>query len=180
MTQRTIAIGDIHGCAKALATLIDIINPTAPTLAGSVDWTRGFNSLELVKQGEHDSTWSPVWGERSKVRDRYRTATVRFRRKTPPAEFLVEVRAYEEGVALRYIIEEASSTKSVRIESEQSEFRLTADHDIWAVYSAQGKYSKVKLSEIKHSIERPCALETADGTVIPEITAASFTDVVPK
>ena len=29
-------------------------------LAGDADWTRGFDSLELVKQSEHDSTWSPV------------------------------------------------------------------------------------------------------------------------
>lgn len=141
-------------------------------LAGDIDWTRGFDSLELVKRSEHDSTWSPVWGERSKVRDRYRTATVEFRRKTPPAEFQVEARAYEEGVALRYIIEEASGVKSVRIESEQSEFRFTADHDIWAVTSAQGKYSKVKLSETRHSVERPCVLETADGKVIAIAEAA--------
>jgi alpha-glucosidase len=142
------------------------------TLAGGVDWTCGFDSLELVKRSEHDSTWSPVWGERSTVRDRYRTATIRFRRKTPPAEFQVEVRAYEEGVALRYIVEEVSGMKSVRIESERSEFRLTADHNIWAAYSAQGKYSKVKLSEIKHSVERPCVLETADNKVIAIAEAA--------
>ena len=141
-------------------------------LAGDVDWTRGFDSLELVKKNEHDSTWSPVWGERSKVRDRYRTATVRFRRKKPAAEFQVEVRAYEEGVALRYIIEEVSGAKSVRIEREQTEFRFTADHDIWAVYSAQGKYSKVKLSKTRGSVERPCVLETADGKVIAIAEAA--------
>lgn len=28
MAKRTIAVGDIHGCAKALATLIETINPT--------------------------------------------------------------------------------------------------------------------------------------------------------
>ena len=141
-------------------------------LAGDVNWTHGFDSLELVKKSEHDSTWSPVWGERSTVHDRYRTATVRFRRKTPQAEFQVEVRAYEEGVAFRYIIEEASGAKNVRIESEQSEFRFNADHDIWAVYSAQGKYSKVKLSETRGSVERPCVLETADDKVIAVAEAA--------
>ncbi len=141
-------------------------------LADDVDWTRGFDSLELVKKSEHDATWSPVWGERSKVRDRYRTATVRFRRSRPRAEFQVEVRAYEEGVAFRYIIAEASGAKNIRIEKERSEFRFVDDHDIWAVYSAQGKYSKVKLSQIKHSVERPCVLETADGGVIAIAEAA--------
>jgi alpha-glucosidase len=141
-------------------------------LTGDVDWTRGFDSLELIKRSEHDSTWSPVWGERSKVRDRYRTATVRFRRKQPAAEFQVEVRAYEEGVAFRYIIKEVSGAKSIRIERERTEFRFSADHDIWAVYSAQGKYSKVKLSETRGSVERPCVLETSNGKVIAIAEAA--------
>jgi serine/threonine protein phosphatase 1 len=34
MTDRIIAIGDVHGCAKALATLIEAIQPTgSDTLA---------------------------------------------------------------------------------------------------------------------------------------------------
>ncbi len=152
-------------------------------LADEVDWTRGFDSIELVDKSEHDATWSPVWGERSKVRDRYRAATVRFRRKMPPAEFKVEVRAYEEGVAFRYVIdkdsadasEDATGEKTVRIESEQSEFRFAGDHDVWTVTSAQGKYSKVKLSEVKGSIERPCVVE-ADGGMTIAIAEAALVD----
>jgi hypothetical protein len=30
MTDRIIAIGDVHGCAKALATLLEAIQPTQP------------------------------------------------------------------------------------------------------------------------------------------------------
>lgn len=153
-------------------------------LAEGVDWTRGFDSIELIDKNEHDSTWTTVWGERSKVRDRHRAATVRYRRKTPPAELMVEVRAYEEGVAFRYLIDKASGAASeeaandatgartVRIESEKSEFRLTGDPAVWAVTSAQGKYSRVRLSEIKGSIERPCIVETPSGMTIAIAEAA--------
>jgi len=51
-TARTIAIGDIHGCADALATLIDAIDPQADdliiTLGDYVD--RGDNSRGVIDQ----------------------------------------------------------------------------------------------------------------------------------
>ena len=52
MARRTIAIGDIHGCAKALATLIEAIGPTEDDvlvpLGDYVD--RGPQSREVVDQ----------------------------------------------------------------------------------------------------------------------------------
>ncbi len=134
-------------------------------LAGDVDWTRGFDLLEHVAASDHDTTWTPVWGERSMVRDRHRRLTVRFRRSSPAASFELEVRAYDEGVAFRYHVAEGPGREELEIASEETEFRFDADHDLWAVYSAQGKYERVKLSEIKHSVERPCVLETKDGVI---------------
>src|SRR5262249_14950525 len=52
MTDRIIAIGDVHGCAKALATLIEAIQPTgSDTLAflgGYID--RGPDNRGVVEQ----------------------------------------------------------------------------------------------------------------------------------
>jgi serine/threonine protein phosphatase 1 len=52
MTGRTIAIGDIHGCAAALAAVIDAVAPTADdtivTLGDYVD--RGLHSREVLDQ----------------------------------------------------------------------------------------------------------------------------------
>ena len=78
----------------------------------------------------------------------------------------------DEGVAFRYIIEKGPAGEEVTILSEQTEFSFNADHDVWAVTSAQGKYSKVKLSQVRHSIERPCVLETADDKVVAVAEAA--------
>ncbi len=145
-------------------------------LEDNVDLTRGFDAPELVARAEHDERWKPVWGERQTVRDRYRSATVVFKRQL--RELRVEVRAYDEGIALRYVFEsvrggDSPGKKRIRIKSEETQFRFSADHDLWAVYSAQGKYSKVKLSEIKHSVERPCVLETSDGKVLAIAEAAT-------
>ena len=60
----------------------------------------------------------------------------------------------------------------MHIVSEKTEFQFTANHDVWAVTSAQGLYSKIKLSESRHNLERPCVLETAEGNVIAVAEAA--------
>jgi serine/threonine protein phosphatase 1 len=52
MTDRIIAIGDVHGCAKALATLIEAIQPTeADTLVFLGDYIdRGPDSRGMIEQ----------------------------------------------------------------------------------------------------------------------------------
>src|SRR5688500_6692417 len=51
----------------------------------------------------HDSTWRPVWGADAVVRDRYRELTVGLR-QTDGRVFDLIVRAYDDGVALRYSV----------------------------------------------------------------------------
>ncbi|MEE3054303.1 MAG: glycoside hydrolase family 97 N-terminal domain-containing protein, partial [Planctomycetota bacterium] len=140
--------------------------------AGGEDWTGGYVKAELGEAELHDGSWRPVWGERSLVRDHYRGAVVLFRRPGPIAGLKLEVRAYDSGVAFRYLVGTRGEKKSINIESEKTEFCFTADHKTWAVYSAQGKYSKVKLSELRSSVERPCVLETEAGKVIAIAEAA--------
>ena len=141
-------------------------------LVGEINWSSGFESITAISRSESDSTWKPVWGERASIPDRYRSVTVLYRRQNPPAEMKIEARAYDEGVAFRYIIESGPDDEKVNISSELTEFRFNADHDLWAVTSAQGKYLKVKLSQTRHSLERPCVLETGDGKVIAIAEAA--------
>jgi len=151
----------------------EIIKPSGLgfVLDGDKDWTSGFGPLTELNLSESNHTWKPVWGERSVIRDRYNGATVGYSREDGAA-FRLEVRAYDEGVAFRYIIDKGLGGDSLHIASEYTEFQFTADHDIWAVTSAQGLYSKIKLSESRHNLERPCVLETAEGKVIAVAEAA--------
>lgn len=143
-------------------------------LGDGEDWSSGFDTVALQSSSDQDETWKPVWGERSTIRDHYRSGRVVFRREASPAEIALDLRAYDEGIAFRYGIEKGpgAATDAIRIESEQTEFRFAADHDVWAVASAQGKYQKIKLSASTHSLERPCVLETAKGNVIAVAEAA--------
>ncbi|MDP7048682.1 MAG: glycoside hydrolase family 97 N-terminal domain-containing protein [Verrucomicrobiota bacterium] len=151
----------------------EIIKPSGLgfVLDGDKDWIRGFGSLIELNLSESNHSWKPVWGERSVIRDRYRGATVSYSREDGAA-FRLEVRAYDEGVAFRYIIDKGPGGDTLHIATEHTEFQFTADHDVWAVTSAQGLYSKIKLSESRHDLERPCVLETAEGKVIALAEAA--------
>jgi len=141
-------------------------------LDGGIDWTTSFQAPTTVSQAASNTSWKPVWGERASVPDRYRSITVLYTRADPPAALKIEARAYDEGVAFRYIVEKGPGGKAFRIASEQTEFRFAADHDVWAVSSAQGRYRKAKLSQTRHNLERPCVLETDDNKVIAVAEAA--------
>ncbi|HYW79998.1 MAG TPA: glycoside hydrolase family 97 N-terminal domain-containing protein, partial [Thermoguttaceae bacterium] len=125
--------------------------------------------LELVEftTRASDRTWKPVYGERSTVRNRYHGAVARLQETGAGHRTLVVTfRVYDEGVAFCYTLPEQSAMESVRIVRENSEFRFPADHPAWAVYSAQGKYEKVTLSQIKNGCERPLTIQSAGDCYI--------------
>ncbi len=107
-----------------------------------------------------DSTWKPVYGERSQIRDHYRQARLELEDgSTPPRRLQVTFRAYDEGIAFCYTILAQPGLSEVRIVRERSEFRFAEDHAAWAVYAAQGRYSQVPLSAIKRGCERPLVVQ---------------------
>ncbi len=112
----------------------------------------------------HDSTWRPVYGERSEVRDRYNRLAVELKCAEPtPLCFSIELRAYDEGVAFYYAVPKQDGIETLRIAHEHSEFRFTGDHRAWPVYSAQGRYAATQLSQVGPGCERPLVLAVEDG-----------------
>ncbi len=122
--------------------------------------------LEVIasRTGSHDSSWRPVHGERSVVRDHYHSLTVDLRSAEPaPFRFALELRAYDGGVAFCYSVPEQDGLEQLRFARERTEFRFTADHRAWPVYSAQGEYRATTLSKVGSGCERPLVLQAEDG-----------------
>jgi alpha-glucosidase len=129
-----------------------------------------------ISRSSHDSTYSPVYGERSKIRDNYNQLVVDLRESRSPARRLrLTFRAYNEGAALRYTVPEQDALKDFVISAEKTQFCFAGDHTAYAVYSAQGKYSKVPLSKLKKNCERPLVVEIGD-TVLAAIAEAGLVD----
>lgn len=109
------------------------------------------------------STWSPVCGERSLVRDEYNEAEIELRQTTAPNRSLrITFRVYDAGVAFSYTLPEQPGLKDFTITSEESAFTFTADHKAWVTYNAQGNYSEVPLSALRPGVERPLTVKLAD------------------
>jgi alpha-glucosidase len=168
----TVAIKDFDGAPKCLVYRVSYRGQTVVTDSRlGLEFAEGLfqENLQLDNQSheQQEQTWTPVYGERSRIRDAYRETTFRVRETEPPHRHLdVVFRAYDEGVAFCYRIPRQEGAEQARIRREQSEFHFTADHDAWAVYSAQGRYARVALSQIKPGCERPLTIRVNDSTYL--------------
>ncbi|MHC4324706.1 MAG: glycoside hydrolase family 97 N-terminal domain-containing protein, partial [Planctomycetota bacterium] len=135
----------------------------------------GFEIVE-VSRSSHDSTYSPVYAERKTIRNHYNQLVAELRESRPPHRRLVlTFRAYNEGAAFCYTLPQQNALKSFVIQAEKTQFRFTDDHAAYAVYSAQGRYSKVPLSKIKNNCERPLTVEI-DEDLFASVAEARLVD----
>ncbi|MCB9883699.1 MAG: glycoside hydrolase family 97 N-terminal domain-containing protein [Planctomycetes bacterium] len=120
--------------------------------------------IETTSTAEHDEPWNPVLGERQAVRDHYRAWVVTLRStRHEDVHLQIEWRAYDEGVAFRYVVPKNEESRSIHVQSEHTEFRFAGDHRAWAVYSAQGQYEATTVRGIRRGCERPLVLQLASG-----------------
>jgi alpha-glucosidase len=141
-------------------------------------WTSGF-SLRSAVQRTVDTTWFPVYGERSVVRDHHTTATITFiRHGDTNAVMAIDVRVYNEGVAFRYRFPENLATSILNISEEVTSFTMPEGTMAWVTPYAQERYMRVPLRDWSYSTlslprwsprtheyesERPLTLELPGG-----------------
>ena len=155
-------------------------------------WTKGME----VTSGEHrseDNTWKTVYGEYSQIRDHYNEMTLHLMKggkhdnsgngydKRQQYLFDIIVRAYDEGVAIRYHFPEATNGLFMHITDDLTSFRFAPGAEAYHYAWAQSHANKVKLlkSEAawKEEAERPLTLHLANG-LYAAIGEATLTDFV--
>jgi alpha-glucosidase len=122
-------------------------------------------TIEDVKESKVDNKWEPVYGERSQYPEQYHQSLISFSssKQDIPA-FLLNIRAYNEGIAFRY---EFENIEQISIQRELTEFSLPADSEVWVSESAQGEINKIKLSELNNNpIERPLLAQLSDSLFV--------------
>jgi alpha-glucosidase len=127
---------------------------------------RWFENLRVtgVHRARHDSTWTPVTGERTHIRDQYEALTVDLvKDDNPTYKLAVEVRAYDAGVALRFAFPENEKGTYYRIIGEDTEFALPAGTRAWFHGWAQGPYQLMPLRDWPDQAERPLTLQLPNG-----------------
>jgi len=138
-----------------------------------------------TSRGENDSTWDNPLGARRAVPDRYNELTVSLREKNPPNRRLdVVFRAYDEGVAFRYVLPGQEGLEEFTIASELTGFAFAGDAAAFALNMGrfnthnEGEYLPVALSDIKPAsiINLPLLVRMPGGGPWAALLEADLTD----
>ena len=98
-----------------------------PSRLGIVTLEQEFVDGLEVKDVEHsssDSVWQPVWGQYAEIRDHYNAMCVTLASQEG-AELKVEMRLYNDGLGLRYLLPGEGTRNITR---ECTEFRMAGDY----------------------------------------------------
>lgn len=155
-------------------------------------WTKGMEVTGVERRSE-DNTWKTVYGEYSQIHDHYNEMTIHLVKggrhqgssnaydKRQQYLFDIIVRAYDEGVAIRYHFPEATNGLFMHITDDLTSFRFAPGAEAYHYAWAQSHANKVKLlkSEAawKEEAERPLTLHLANG-LYAAIGEAALTDFV--
>jgi len=78
-------------------------------------------------------------------------------------EMQIIFRAYDAGIALRYLIPSQSAWPTVTIAAEHTQFVFPADHLAYVQYGTEGNYQPQSLSVIDGRSENPLTIVRSDG-----------------
>ena len=155
-------------------------------------WTHGMEVTSVDRRSE-DNTWKPVYGEYAQIRDCYNEMTIHLLKGgkhegsgtayDKRQQYLLDiiVRAYDEGVAVRYHFPEATNGLFMHITDDLTSFRFAPGAEAYHYAWAQSHANKVKLlkSEAawKEEAERPLTLRLDNG-LYAAIGEAALSDFV--
>jgi alpha-glucosidase len=126
-----------------------------------------------VNQTSVNQTYDLVTGKTRTARDHYNELTVDFAEAGPAGRKLrVIARAYDDGVAFRYVLPDQPTLAGVALRGEETRFDFAADDRCWALNlgrfgtSHEGEYDPIQASKFRASalFELPVVCQTADGT----------------
>lgn len=99
------------------------------------------------QRNQVDSYWKPVWGKRSLVLDRYDELKLTLSNKKDSCEQMILVaRAYNDGIAFRYVVPENSTLKQ-KVVSELTAFNFTDNYTAWFYNGERHNIGPEKLSD---------------------------------
>lgn len=113
----------------------------------------------------HDTIWTPVYGERNRIRDQYNESIIsvtKENRKNPVLQLVV--RAYNSGIAFRYkFVANENGGPYLRITNESTEFNFQENTKAWFTARAQSLHQLLPLKNWPDESDRPLTLELPNG-----------------
>lgn len=178
----------LFGSTNIFAETINVVSPEGKTavtvdVSDKVSYTLSFNGSSVLKKSalgmtfkdatqlgkmsvvdvqtkKIDETWAQPLGKQAQYRDYCTETTIALKETDETARKLsLVVRAYDDGIAFRYVVPEDSNLFNANnefcVETEETEFAFGADFDVWATRyeafntSQEQEFPQGKLSDIK-------------------------------
>ncbi|WP_330443919.1 glycoside hydrolase family 97 protein [Flavobacterium sp. C4GT6] len=147
----------------------EIITPSAlGFVLKNEDLTKDFELVD-VQTSTHDDTWEQVWGEKKNIRNHYNEMVVKLQSKEKH-DLEIQFRAFDDGVAFRYVFPKQNIKDSIFIMDEVTAFNLKEDGKAWWIPAYQeNRYeylyeaSPVSTLDVVHT---PLTVENKDGVVV--------------
>lgn len=116
------------------------------------DLTSDFEQVD-AKQSSFDETWTPVWGELSKIRNHYNELSVTLKQKANGRLIGIRFRLFDDGLGFRYEFPDQEKLTYFTVKEEATEFAMAGDHTAWWItgdYDSQEyDYTESKISQIR-------------------------------
>lgn len=131
-----------------------LLDPSALALELTGQPTLG-SSVQIVEStpGKGSDDYTLIAGKAGKIHDQYNKVELRVVENSGPKRtLLIEARAYNDGIAFRYVLPEQDAIKELRLKQEDTEFRISTDATTWALElpnyrsSYESEYVKLPIS----------------------------------
>ena len=140
-------------------------------------------SIADSSRSTFDETWTQPWGEVRRVRNHYNELKISVQETTAPRrQFVLAVRAFNDGVAFRYEFPSQASLSEFEIMDELTEFALADNARAWSIPSNRPRldrseqlYSSQPISTLD-SVQTPITMETRDGKTFMVLHEANLVD----
>lgn len=120
--------------------------------------------VDSVSYASADTVWHPLYGERSTIRDCYKSGVLYLSKKDGSGYRMnVEVRAYNEGIAFRYFFPEHPQAVFHKVVEDLTEYTFPEHTKAWAEQWAQAPFEHVDVNALKNPVERALTLELSNG-----------------
>jgi alpha-glucosidase len=135
-----------------------------PSFLGISEWQKNLVMSDVIVS-EQDTTWKPVYGERSQIRDHYKEIDLRLLQNVNgQVSLTLQVRAYNEGIAFRYFFDEnKNGGPYLHITAESTEFNFQENTKAWFIPMAQSLHQLLPLKDWPGESDRPLTLELPNG-----------------
>lgn len=147
-----------------------VIEPSKLGLAGSPDKSESsphdmYDNMVFTSSSRDqvDHSWTPAWGERAAIPDHHNELSVFMQHRGTLRIVQFQVRAYNEGIAFRYILHGAPGQVQA-VGRELTEFNVPSGSMAYWTPRAQAFYKRIPIApEWASDCELPLTIELANG-----------------